>query len=81
MIRGGIRGDQMPHPEPATQATDQGPKERRGMVRWRDLLLVGTSALLSGIAVVVWNRRSLQKMRETALPAVEEQTPADREFI
>lgn len=73
----------MPHPEPVKQATNpaENPKERRGMVRWRDVLLVGTSALLSGIAVVVWNRRSLQKMRETAVPAVEEQSSADREFI
>ncbi len=76
----------MPHPEPVPQATNQAdnPKERRvtvRMVRWRDVLLVSTSALLSGIAVVVWNRRSLQKMRETATTAVEEQPSADREFI
>ena len=76
----------MPHPEPVPQATNQAdnPKERRvtvRMVRWRDVLIVSTSALLSGIAVVVWNRRSLQKMRETATTAVEEQPSAGREFI
>ncbi len=34
------------------------------MPGWRLALLLASSALLSGIAVVVWNRRSLQHIRQ-----------------
>ena len=38
-------------------------QERRS--RWRKVALVTSSALLSGIAVVLWNRHALQRMRNT----------------
>ncbi len=65
------------------------PQERPKGLSWRSILLVGTSALLSGIAVVIWNRRSLQKMRESPvttqnpeeLDGLDEKSRSEEEFI
>jgi hypothetical protein len=60
--------------------------KREKVLSWRHALLVGTSALLSGIAVVIWNRRALQKMRESAGSAqpvggTGESSQSEEEFI
>ena len=48
--------------------------------RLRVTLLVASSALLSGIAVVLWNRRSLERIREAA-PSKPAPSSESREFI
>jgi hypothetical protein len=40
--------------------------ERRNF--WRSGLLIATSAAFGGIAVAIWNRRTLEKMRQPAPP-------------
>jgi hypothetical protein len=40
--------------------------ERRNF--WRSGLLIATSAAFGGIAVAIWNRRTLAKMRQPAPP-------------
>ena len=60
------------------------PIKREKVLSWRHALLMGTSALLSGIAVVIWNRRALQKMRENAATppgGTGESSEPDEEFI
>jgi hypothetical protein len=60
-------------------------RKREKVLSWRHALLVGTSALLSGIAVVIWNRRALQKMRENAVAqetiGTGESSQPEEEFI
>ena len=56
------------------------PAEER-MPRWRMALLLASSALLSGIAVVIWNRRTLQHMREPQPAPPAEPENVDRDFI
>ena len=46
---------------------------------WRMALLLTSSALLSGIAVVLWNRRALEHMREAEAAA--QKPPPPDEFI
>ena len=48
------------------QAPDQNPPERRNF--WRSGLLIATSAAFGGIAVAIWNRRTLAKMRQQSAP-------------
>jgi hypothetical protein len=38
---------------------------------WRTGLLIATSAALGGIAVAIWNRRTLAQMRQQTLPTDE----------
>jgi hypothetical protein len=47
---------------------DKGPSvtERRNF--WRSGLLIATSAAFGGIAVAIWNRRTLAKMRQHTPP-------------
>jgi len=40
--------------------------ERRNL--WRSGLLIATSAAFGGIAVAIWNRRTLAKMRQQTSP-------------
>jgi hypothetical protein len=40
--------------------------ERRNV--WRSGLLIATSAVFGGIAVAIWNRRTLAKMRQQTPP-------------
>ena len=63
-------------------------QERRS--RWRKIALVTSSALLSGIAVVLWNRRALQRIRNsageegwetTSEPGISKPGEEEREFI
>lgn len=49
------------------------------MPAWRVALLVGSSVLLSGIAVVLWNRRALERMRQSYAAAPSPEDP--EEFI
>ena len=51
-----------------TEATDAPPRPKS---LWRQGLLLATSAALGGIAVAVWNRRTLAQMRQTP-PAEDE---------
>ncbi len=47
--------------------------------RWRVAAILASSALLSGIAVVLWNRRTLERMREAGPGRPPE--PGPEEFI
>lgn len=51
---------------PPAEAPDQNPPERRSF--WRSGLLIATSAAFGGIAVAIWNRRTLAKMRQQTPP-------------
>jgi hypothetical protein len=51
----------------ALQAAAAGPEAPAGA--WRMALVVTASALCGGIAVVLWNRRLLTRIREVAPPA------------
>jgi hypothetical protein len=42
------------------------PPERQNF--WRSGLLIATSAAFGGIAVAIWNRRTLAKMRQQTSP-------------
>ena len=59
---------------PATHAEAAGetpaPVERRNL--WRSSLLIATSAAFGGIAVAIWNRRTLAKMRQQTPPDSDE---------
>jgi hypothetical protein len=50
------------------EAQDEGISvpERRNV--WRSSLLIATSAVFGGIAVAIWNRRTLAKIRQQASP-------------
>jgi hypothetical protein len=50
-------------PQPAATTMPPHP----GQSRWRLALIMVSSAALSGIAVVLWNRRALQHMRESSI--------------
>jgi hypothetical protein len=51
------------------QAPDESPAPPERLNFWRSGLLIATSAAFGGIAVAIWNRRTLAKMRQ--------QTPHD----
>jgi hypothetical protein len=51
-----------------TETTDASPRPKS---LWRRGLLVATSAALGGIAVAIWNRRTLAQMRQ--LPPSEDE--------
>ena len=46
------------------QATDEGLSVPERRNAWRSGLLIATSAVFGGIAVAIWNRRTLAKMRQ-----------------
>jgi hypothetical protein len=46
------------------------PSERPNL--WRSGLLIATSAAFGGIAVAIWNRRTLAKMRQQTPPDSDE---------
>ena len=50
------------------EAADESPAvpERRNF--WRSGLLIATSAAFGGIAVAIWNRRTLAKIRQQTPP-------------
>lgn len=68
-----------------TQAQKIEPKLTSGIVtmpRWRLMLMVVSSACLSGIAVVLWNRHSLVRMRQAGQDiAGNENSKVPAEFI
>ena len=49
--------------------------------RWRVAMLLASSALLSGIAVVLWNRRTLERIREAAAETPPARPSSPDEFI
>jgi hypothetical protein len=49
---------------------DPSQPERRNL--WRSGLLIATSAAFGGIAVAIWNRRTLAKMRQETPPDSDE---------
>ncbi len=49
-----------------TSDENPSPPERRNF--WRSGLLIATSAAFGGIAVAIWNRRTLAKMRQQTSP-------------
>ena len=49
--------------------------------RWRMAVLLASSALLSGIAVVLWNRRSLERIRAMGADAPPSSPSSPAEFI
>ena len=59
-------------PTTHAEALDESPShpERRNL--WRSGLLIATSAAFGGIAVAIWNRRTLAKMRQQTPPDSDE---------
>ena len=74
MRRFGSRKSPAQTEEPAATSTDQRPP------LWRVALWVASSACLSGIAIVVWNRSSLARMRDAEQGSAAEKE-SDREFV
>ena len=66
-------------PAQSAASSQGGPPAPEPASRWRMALLVASSALLSGIAVALWNRRALERMRETREPVAPAREPG--EFI
>jgi hypothetical protein len=50
-----------------TSDENPAPPERRNF--WRSGILIATSAAFGGIAVAIWNRRTLAKMRQQTSPS------------
>ena len=57
-----FRLDLVPNTHP--QSPDESPSEPERRNLWRSGLLLATSAAFGGIAVAIWNRRTLAKMRQ-----------------
>ena len=55
-------------PDPETEQPEKPVKPGKTVVPWRTGLLMGGSALLGGIAVVLWNRRLLSDLRAEIKP-------------
>jgi hypothetical protein len=55
------RAGENPSPAPSEDASPAPSKERQF---WRTGLLLTSSAALGGIAVAIWNRRSLARIRQ-----------------
>jgi hypothetical protein len=53
-------------PDPDEQETPTETVQRRGIRLLQTGLLVAGSALLGGVAVAIWNRKSLAKLRQPA---------------
>jgi hypothetical protein len=54
------------------QAPDESPAPPERPNLWRSGLLIATSAAFGGIAVAIWNRRTLAKMRQQTPPDSDE---------
>jgi hypothetical protein len=61
-----FRLDLVPTTHAEAEGESQSPPERRNI--WRSGLLIATSAAFGGIAVAIWNRRTLAKMRQQTPP-------------
>jgi hypothetical protein len=61
-----FRLDLVPTPHAEAQDESLSAPERRNP--WRSGLLIATSAAFGGIAVAIWNRRTLAKMRQQTPP-------------
>jgi hypothetical protein len=59
-------------PIPIDQAPGWGPPPSEHSNFWRTSLLLATSAALGGIAVAIWNRRTLAQMRQQPQPSEDE---------
>jgi hypothetical protein len=55
-------------PTTRAQAPDESPSQPERRNPWRSGLLIATSAAFGGIAVAIWNRRTLAKMRQQTPP-------------
>jgi hypothetical protein len=53
---------------PNAEAPEESHAEPEQRNFWRSGLLLATSAAFGGIAVAIWNRRTLAKMRQPAPP-------------
>jgi hypothetical protein len=53
---------------PHAEAPDNSPAVPEQRNFWRSGLLIATSAAFGGIAVAIWNRRTLAKMRQQTSP-------------
>jgi hypothetical protein len=53
-------------PVPLQEAPSPSAPQRRNL--WRTGLLLATSAAFGGIAVAIWNRRTLAQMRQQSAP-------------
>ena len=59
-------------PTPIDQAPAMGSPASEHRNFWRTGLLLATSAALGGIAVAIWNRRTLAQMRQQPQPSEDE---------
>jgi hypothetical protein len=59
-------------PTTHAEASDESPSQPERRNLWRSGLLIATSAAFGGIAVAIWNRRTLAKMRQQTPPDFEE---------
>jgi hypothetical protein len=53
-------------PTTHAEAQEESPSQPERPNLWRSGLLIATSAAFGGIAVAIWNRRTLAKMRQQA---------------
>jgi hypothetical protein len=65
-----FRLDLVPITEAKTPEENSTLPERQNL--WRSGLLIATSAAFGGIAVAIWNRRTLAKMRQQTPPDSDE---------
>ncbi len=56
---------------PNAETPEESPSEPERRNFWRSGLLIATSAAFGGIAVAIWNRRTLAKMRQQTPPKEE----------
>ena len=59
-------------PIPIDKASSWVPSAAEQTSFWRTGLLLATSAALGGIAVAIWNRRTLAQMRQEPQPSEDE---------
>ena len=55
-------------PMTPAEAPDESPSQPERRNLWRSGLLIATSAAFGGIAVAIWNRRTLAQMRQQIPP-------------
>ena len=60
-------------PTTHAEASDESPSQPERRNLWRSGLLIATSAAFGGIAVAIWNRRTLAKMRQQTPPDSDEE--------
>jgi hypothetical protein len=59
-------------PTTHAEAQEESPSQPERPNLWRSGLLIATSAAFGGIAVAIWNRRTLAKMRQQTPPDSDE---------